>query len=127
MDEVTDPTAVAELRRTILRTRRGAIEAHDVRTRMAGSVTFVEFHLVVPRRMTVEDAHAICDRIERALREQVGVAVINISSPSRRPSTKVSLCFPEQVSAPGLAGTGCEPCAEQAGSLAEILDEHLGP
>jgi divalent metal cation (Fe/Co/Zn/Cd) transporter len=41
-------------------------------------VTFVEFHLVVPARMAVEDAHGICDRLERALREEVGEAVITI-------------------------------------------------
>ena len=56
----------------------GAIEAHDVRTRTVGSVTFVEFHLVVPGGMTVEDSHIICDRIERALSDQLGDAVINI-------------------------------------------------
>lgn len=78
MDEVADPGAVADLRRVISEHAQGAIEAHDVRTRTAGSVTFVEFHLVVPGRMAVEDAHVICDRVERALREQVGAAVINI-------------------------------------------------
>ena len=78
MDEVSDPDAVAELRRAISEHADGAIEAHDVRTRTAGSVTFIEFHLVVPGRMAVEDAHAICDRIEHALRERAGQAVINI-------------------------------------------------
>lgn len=78
MDEVTDPEAVAELRRVISAHAEGAIEAHALRTRAVGRVTFVEFHLVVPGRMTVEDAHTICDRIERALRERVGEAVINI-------------------------------------------------
>ncbi len=47
----------------------GAIEAHDIQTRTVGSGLFVEFHLVVPGGMAVEDAHAICDRIEQALRE----------------------------------------------------------
>ena len=78
MDEVADPEAMAELRRIISEHADGAIEAHDVRTRTAGSVIFVEVHLVVPGRMAVEDAHAICDRIERALRERIGSAVINI-------------------------------------------------
>ncbi len=49
-----------------------------MRTRTVGRTTFVEFHLVVPGRMAVEDAHGICDRIERGLREHVGEAVINI-------------------------------------------------
>jgi cation diffusion facilitator family transporter len=78
MDEVADPEAVAELRRIISNHAAGAIEAHDVRTRTAGSITFIEFHLVVPNRMAVEDAHAICDRIEDALRKRFGEAVINI-------------------------------------------------
>ena len=78
MDEVSDPDAVAELRRAISEHAAGAIEAHDVRTRTAGRVTFIEFHLVVPGRIAVEDAHAICDRIEHALRERAGQAVINI-------------------------------------------------
>ena len=78
MDEVSDPDAVAAIRRVISEHAAGAIEAHDVRTRTAGSVTFIEFHLVVPGRMTVEQAHEICDRIEAALRNHLGTAVINI-------------------------------------------------
>ncbi len=78
MDEVADTDAVAEMRRIISANADGAIEAHDVRTRTAGSVTFVEFHLVVPGRMAVEDAHEICDRIEGALRKGLGSAVISI-------------------------------------------------
>jgi len=78
MDEVADPDALADLRRVISEHADGAIEAHDVRTRTAGSVTFVEFHLIVPGRMTVEDSHVICDRIEHAIRDRAGTTVINI-------------------------------------------------
>jgi cation diffusion facilitator family transporter len=78
MDEVADPEAVAELRQIISNHADGAIEAHDVRTRTAGSITFIEFHLVVPSRMAVEDAHAICDRVEDALRKRFGDVIINI-------------------------------------------------
>ncbi len=59
--------------------RGGALEAHDLRTRLAGPVTFVEFHLVVPGGMSVDAAHDICDRIEAALRaESPGEMVISI-------------------------------------------------
>jgi cation diffusion facilitator family transporter len=78
MDEVADPELVADLHRIIAANADGALEAHDVRTRRSGSVTFVEFHLVVPGRMAVEDSHLICDRIEHALRENLGEAVISI-------------------------------------------------
>lgn len=78
MDEVADPEVVADLRRIIGEQAEGALEAHDVRTRTAGVMTFIEFHLVVPGHMAVQDAHAICDRIEHALHDRVGAAVINI-------------------------------------------------
>ncbi len=32
----------------------------------AGAATFVAFDLVVPSKMTVRDAHVICDRLEMA-------------------------------------------------------------
>jgi cation diffusion facilitator family transporter len=78
MDEVSDPEAVAALRRIISASAEGAIEAHDLRTRTAGAVTFIEFDLVVPGTMTVQDSHDICDRVEAALRTHLGNAVINI-------------------------------------------------
>lgn len=78
MDEVADPAAVEEIRRVIAENASGAIEAHDVRTRSVGSMTFIEFHLVVPGQMAVQTAHEICDRIEVALRQSLGEALINI-------------------------------------------------
>ena len=71
MDEAVPRTRLERIRGVISRNADGAIEAHDVRTRNAGRVTFIDFHLVVPAQMTVADAHDICDRIERALKEAV--------------------------------------------------------
>ena len=42
-----------------------------MRTRQAGRVIFIEFHLVVPGTMTVHDAHEICDRLEAALEAEI--------------------------------------------------------
>ena len=78
MDEVQDLGEVDIVRGAIARGGAGAIQAHDVRLRAAGRMTFVDFHLVVPSEMTVDAAHAICDRIERAIRDTVGEAVISI-------------------------------------------------
>ena len=71
MDEAVPEAELARIRALISTNAEGAIEAHDVRTRLAGQITFVEFHLVVPAHMTVAESHAICDRIEAALREAV--------------------------------------------------------
>lgn len=57
---------------------QGAIEAHDLRTRHAGPQTFIEFHLVVPREMTVWEAHEICDRIEHGLEAAFGKVHVTI-------------------------------------------------
>ena len=78
MDEVADPALVADLRRIISEEAEGALEAHDVRTRTAVAMTFIEFHLVVPGRMAVQEAHDICDRIEAALRREVPGLVTTI-------------------------------------------------
>ena len=51
---------------------------HDLRTRHAGRLTYLEFHLVVPGNLRVSEAHGICDRIEQALREDMGHLVITI-------------------------------------------------
>ena len=78
MDEAIDEEELQQLRTTIMANADGAIEAHDIRTRHAGRVIFVEFHLVVPSKMTVYAAHAICDRIENALQEEMPHAVVTI-------------------------------------------------
>jgi cation diffusion facilitator family transporter len=57
----------ARIREIISREASGAIEVHDLKTRIAGRAIFAEFHLVVDAGMPVGAAHAICDRIERAL------------------------------------------------------------
>src|SRR4051794_3859687 len=78
MDEAAPPEIVDRVRALIADRAGGALEAHDLRTRHAGRVTFVEFHLVVPSAMRVGEAHAICDRVEEALREDVGETRVTI-------------------------------------------------
>jgi len=78
MDEAVEPKLMTAIRDAIAGGGDGALEAHDLRTRAAGSATFIEFHLVVPAAMSVGEAHDICDRIEAAIRDGVEGAVITI-------------------------------------------------
>lgn len=78
MDEAVQPELLKRIRGALSASADGAIEAHDLRTRHAGRLTFIEFHLVVPGAMRVDEAHAICDRIEAALKAEVDGAVITI-------------------------------------------------
>ncbi len=76
MDAAPAPEVVERIRALVATHAAGAIEAHDLRARHAGRLTFLEFHLVVPGGMSVADAHDICDRIEAALQaEMQGLSV----------------------------------------------------
>lgn len=78
MDEAAPPATLELIKATIASNADGAIEAHDVRTRQAGRITFVDFHLVVSGAMSVTAAHDICDRIERALKALDGEMIVTI-------------------------------------------------
>jgi len=78
MDVAVEPKVLGRIRELISSNAEGAIEAHDIRTRQAGKMIFIDFHLVVPGAMSVEAAHAICDRIEAKLREAAEGAQITI-------------------------------------------------
>ncbi len=71
MDAAPADEIIGSVRRVVAEHASGALEAHDLRMRQAGRLTFLEFHLVVPAAMTVAAAHEICDRIEAALRQEV--------------------------------------------------------
>jgi len=78
MDAGVDPQTETRIRSAMSEHAEGALEMHDLRTRHAGRVTFVEFHLVVPGDMTVQQAHTICDRLEDAIHEQIPGSAVTI-------------------------------------------------
>jgi divalent metal cation (Fe/Co/Zn/Cd) transporter len=78
MDEAVPKDVLRQIERTILAQSHGAVEAHDLKTRNAGRAIFIEFHLVVPAKMTVFDAHAICDRIEQVLLDEIEGSQVTI-------------------------------------------------
>lgn len=67
MDHAVEPEEEAAIKEAIATHADGSLGVHDLKTRRAGNATFVDFHLVVPARMAVADAHDICDRLEAAI------------------------------------------------------------
>jgi len=51
---------------------------HDVRTRKAGGERHVDLHLVVSAEASVAEAHALCDHLERDLRNALGSCSLSI-------------------------------------------------
>jgi cation diffusion facilitator family transporter len=78
MDAAPAQAVMDRIRDLVAEHAAGALEAHDLRTRHAGRLTFLQFHLVVPGSMTVQEAHAICDRIEDALEAEMDGLQITI-------------------------------------------------
>jgi cation diffusion facilitator family transporter len=71
MDRGVDTEEHMHIRDIISANSKGALEVHDLKTRIAGRATFIEFHMVVDADMTVGDSHVICDRIEDALKAEI--------------------------------------------------------
>jgi cation diffusion facilitator family transporter len=71
MDQAASPEIEGRIRGVIEANGHGALEAHDIRTRQAGRALFIEFHLVVPGSMTVDEAHVICDRLEDSIEQSI--------------------------------------------------------
>ncbi|CAN7353823.1 CDF family cation efflux transporter EmfA [Rhizobium rhizogenes] len=68
MDKAVLPDEEEVIKQAIATHADGSLGVHDLKTRRAGAVTFVDFHLVVPAAMPVREAHRICDRLEDAIR-----------------------------------------------------------
>jgi cation diffusion facilitator family transporter len=71
MDESVTTEIMAQIKHTIATNADGALQVHDLKTRIAGRATFIECHLVVPGTMTVARSHEICDRIEAAVKQTI--------------------------------------------------------
>ena len=78
MDTAPDDETISAIRNVIAKEGDGALEAHDLRARLSGAVTFIEFHLVVDGNLSVNEAHQICDRIEARLVRELPNSRINI-------------------------------------------------
>ncbi|MHC1548262.1 cation diffusion facilitator family transporter [Phyllobacterium sp. K27] len=78
MDGGVSTDETMRIRDVISANAGGALEVHDLKARVAGRMTFIEFHLVVEATMSVGDAHIICDRIENALMQLIPDASVVI-------------------------------------------------
>ncbi len=78
MDRAVSPSTTRKIKKILSQHAQGALEVHDLKTRLAGRATFIEFHLVVPGKLHVTEAHAICDKLEAALLAEIAGSHITI-------------------------------------------------
>lgn len=66
------------IRACIMRYNYRMVAFHDLRTRKAGSYRYIDLHLVMPKNESVEEAHRVCDRLEKDIRNRLPRAHITI-------------------------------------------------
>ena len=54
------------------------LEYHDLKTRKAGPMRFIDLHLTVCAEQTVQQAHEVCDLIEADIEKKFKETTINI-------------------------------------------------
>ncbi len=54
------------------------VSFHKIRTRKAGSQRYIDFHLVLPKDISVEKAHKLCDELEQEIEARLSDTSITI-------------------------------------------------
>ena len=60
-----------EIRSCIMEHGGELVGFHKLRTRRAGNQRFIEFHLVMPKNVSVEEAHRVCDHLEQEIENRL--------------------------------------------------------
>ena len=47
------------------------VDFHKLRTRKAGSQRYIEFHLIMPKNTSLEEAHKMCDHLEEDIENRI--------------------------------------------------------
>jgi cation diffusion facilitator family transporter len=54
------------------------VEVHNLRTRKSGAQRFIDFHLVVPRTLQIDEAHSLCDHIQEKIQNSLQMTNVTI-------------------------------------------------
>lgn len=106
----------ALVREALVRHAARYVEYHDLRTRRSGRQRYVELHLLVPRLMTVAEAHELTDVIEADMERVLPGAVITIH---------VEPCEVSQAACDAQCTTEAVPLCQREPHASEA-HEHVG-
>lgn len=69
---------LSDIHRILGKYTQSCVSYHNLRTRKSGSHRYLDFHLEVPKAMSVKEAHDLCDRIENDIKQSIKNMDINI-------------------------------------------------
>jgi divalent metal cation (Fe/Co/Zn/Cd) transporter len=74
-EQIVDTSPDIELSQIIVEAIKNSqqeIQCHALRSRKSGRKIYADLHLVVPKELSVEEAHKIRDEIEKKVKEKLG-------------------------------------------------------
>lgn len=69
LDTGLSTNEIKQIEEVLLTFKSQYIEYHDLRTRRSGAEEHIDFHLVLPSSMNIEEAHLLCDNIEDEIKK----------------------------------------------------------
>lgn len=69
LDTGLSSSEILQIEQVLLNFKTKFIEYHDLRTRRSGAEEHIDFHLVLPSSMSIEEAHLLCDQIEDEIKK----------------------------------------------------------
>jgi cation diffusion facilitator family transporter len=78
MDAALPEEEVAAIEAVVHQELTGHGSFHDLKTRKAGPRRFIEFHLLLPGKTSVSEAHRLCDHIESAIEATLPKTAVTI-------------------------------------------------
>jgi len=78
MDSAIDKRYLDFIKNTFIEYKQKKIEFHGLLTRRSGSRKFISFHMLVPGKWTVQEAHLLAEEIEKKLRSSIPQTTITI-------------------------------------------------
>ena len=77
--DVRLPQAEEDIIATSITEHLGQITGfHELRTRKSGSQRYIDLHLVLPKSVTLEDAHKLCDHLESDIKSKLSNGLVTI-------------------------------------------------
>ena len=76
MDRALSPDELAQVQEVFARHESTDVQFHALRTRQAGRLSFVSFHVLTPGSWSVQRGHDLVERVEAHLREQLGSVTV---------------------------------------------------
>ena len=78
VDMSLPPSEQAEIETSIMEHFGELIDFHELRTRKAGDQRYVDLHLTMPKNISLEEAHQMCDHLEKDIESKLAHTTVTI-------------------------------------------------